>query len=251
MRQSYSLFLLVSLTFIAGNGNAQVQSDSGKTNGKVLPSLTVFPVSFSDFVNLNRNVGATRDGFKGYMLEGVDKDTNSSLSVGNLRQPMPLFTLNWNQPTMVTHGLLLDEDEGNDFVPRRWRNFEEFKHDFLALKLTDTQTDRLTNYLAALSKEAYFGLPKPSGIGFGEDWYHQQKRKLNEYLATTGRKRMADEKLNPVVVMREVHCSEKMACEFLLWLKADTEYVIDSKQYDLLVYVKEKYEVWCKTFNKC
>jgi hypothetical protein len=51
--------------------------------------------------------------------------------------------------------------------------------------------------------------------------------------------------------MREVHCSEKYACEFLLWLNADTEYILATKEYDLLVYVKDKYATWCKIFNRC
>ena len=253
MRQFYFFCLLVSLVFIVGRSNAQIQHDFDREDKvKVLTAKkTIFPVPFSDFVNLSRNVGRADDNVWGSISREAGRDSNANISFTHLRKPMPLFTLNWDSPTMVVPAMLPVDDEMDEGIPRRWHTYEEFKHEFLALKLPDTKTARLSAYLSVMSQEVYLGNPKLAGVGFGEDWYHMQKRKLTEHLVATGRIRMAEEKLSPAAVMRQVSCSEQSACEFLQWLKADTEYVIAARDYDLLAYVKEKYEVWCHIFHKC
>jgi len=247
-------FLLFVLWFcsVAITGHAAAKSDTLKVfSGKVISSIDGEPVPFAHIVNLTRGFGTTADNFGIFRIGAADKDSLYISSIGFTHSRLKLFILSWTDTEIIPFYLSPVAYEIKAVVVQRWRDFEDFKHDFLALKLPDTKTQRLSAYLTTITKEAAYSVPQSSGIAFGEDWYHQQKRKLNEYLVASGRKRMADEKLSPTTIMREVHCSEKYACEFLLWLNADTEYVLATKEYDLLVYVKEKYATWCKIFNRC
>lgn len=252
MRQSCILIFLICLGALGANGAAATNSDSVRIiTGKVVSSKDGEPIPFAHIVNLSRGYGATSDNFGIFRIGAADNDSIYISSIGFSHLRMQLFLREMSETQSIPFYLSPVAYQIEAVVAKRWRDYSDFKHDFLALKLPDTKTARLSAYLSVMSQEVYLGNPKSAGVGFGEDWYHQQKRKLNEHLIVTGRLRMAEEKLNPAAIMRQVHCSEQSACEFLLWLKADTEYVIGTRDYDLLTYVKEKYEVWCHTFHKC
>ncbi|SDC33420.1 peptidase associated/transthyretin-like domain-containing protein [Williamwhitmania taraxaci] len=252
VRQYSFLLLLLCFGVFEASGATAPKSDSVRViTGKVVSLKDGEPIAFAHIVNLTRGYGATTDNFGLFRIGVGDNDSVYISSIGYSHLRMQLFLGVMSDTMRVPFYLAPISYEIEAVVARRWRDYTDFKRDFLALKLPDTKTQRLSAYLSSMSQELYLGTPKSAGVGFGEDWYHQQKRKLNEHLAATGRIRLAEEKLNPATIMREVHCSEMNACAFLLWLKADTEYVITARDYDLLAYVKVKYEVWCKVFNKC
>ncbi len=252
MRKLYFLFLIIWFATATIASYAAVAPDTVRVfTGKVISADDGEPVPFAHIVNLSRGFGTTADNFGIFRIGAADKDSLYLSSIGFKHLRMQLFILSWSETETLSFYLSPIAYEIKPIVVQRWRNFDDFKHDFLELKLPDTKTQQLCVYLNNITKATVFSVPPVSGFVFGEDWYHQQKRRLNEYLVASGRKRMADDKLSPSVIMREVHCSEKYACEFLLWLNADTEYILVTREYDLLVYVKEKYATWCKIFDKC
>lgn len=252
VKRSLYLFLFFCFGLLVASNAVASNADTLKViKGKVISALNGEPVPFAHVVNLTRGFGASADNFGVFQIEASDKDSVYISSIGYSHLRMQLLLGERHSEAVASFFLSPVSYEIKAAVVRRWRNYEEFKHDVLALKLPDTKTERLSAYLSTITQQAVYSVPQPMGVGFGEDWYHAQKRKLNEYLVASGRKRMAEERLNPATIMRQVCCTEKNACEFLLWLNADTEYVIGAKDYDLLVYVKEKYEVWCKIFNRC
>lgn len=252
MRRSARYLLTVCAALLVTHAFAVTPADSTKViSGRVVSASNGEPIPYANIVNLNRSTGTVSDPFGIFHISMAAMDSLYISAIGFATLRTKVYFLAGSDTSRRLFYLSPVSYPIKEIVVRRWHDYNQFKHEFLALKLPDTKTERLTNYLAAITKETVQQVPRTSGIGFGEDWYHRQQRILDEYLARTGRKRMADEKLNLTTVIREVHCSQEYAAQFLLWLNADTEFVLQTRDYDLLVYVKVKYDEWCHLYNKC
>jgi len=252
VRRSNKIVLIGFFAIAGGHAFGITPVDSTKIiSGRVISATNGEPIPYANIVNLSKSTGTVSDPFGIFQIPMAAMDSLYISAIGFATLRTKVYFLAGSDTSRRLFYLSPVSYPIKEIVVRRWHDYNQFKREFLALKLPDTKTERLTNYLAAITKEAVQQVPQTSGIGFGEDWYHRQQRILDEYLARTGRKRMADERLNLTTVIREVHCSQEYAAQFLLWLKPDTEFVLQTRDYDLLVYVKEKYAEWCHLYNKC
>ena len=244
--------LTLTISLLAFQAYSVNPVDSTKViSGRVVSASDGEPVPYASIVNLCRSTGTTSDPFGIFHITMATMDSLYISAIGFATLRTKVYFLAGSDTSRRLFYLTPVSYPIKEIVIRRWHDYNQFKREFLALKLPDTKTERLTNYLATITKKTVQQVPRTSGLAFGEDWYHRQQRMLDEYLARTGRRRMADEKLNLNTVIREVHCSQEYAAQFLLWLNADTEFVLQTREYDLLVYVKVKYDEWCHLYNKC
>lgn len=252
VRRRQDILLIGCFTLLVIHAYAASPIDSTKViSGKVISASSGEPIPYANIVNLSRSTGTTSDPFGIFHISMGTMDSLYISAIGFSTLRSKVYFLAGSDSSRRLFYLSPVSYPIKEIVVRRWRDYGQFKREFLALKLPDTKTERLTQYLATITQEAVQQVPRTSGLGFGEDWYHRQQRILDEYLVRSGRKRMADEKLNLTTVIREIHCTQEYAAEFLFWLNADTEFVLQTREYDLLVYIKEKYDEWCHLNNKC
>ena len=174
------------------------------------------------------------------------------------------------QAVYITDSLLKEETVFIELVPRTYDisearvyalgTYEQFKLKVLALKLPETETDKLRKYLHDLSKKTgkevkyrqemdkltqggvLFAVPilTPEEI---------QMIKLKEILKKEKIQKIIDEKFNREIVADITGLKGEDLTEFIVFCNFSENYLLETNQYDILIKVLEKLEAYKKLKN--
>ena len=167
----------------------------------------------------------------------------------------------------VTDSLLKKETVFIELLPRKYEisearvyalgNYEQFKQKVLALKLPETRTCKLRKYLHDLSRKA------------GKEIKYQQEMdkltqggvlyaipirspeeiemiKLKKILEKEKVRKIIDEKFNRNIVSDVTGLKGEDLTEFMVFCNFSDKYLLETNQYDIMVRVLEKLEVYKK-----
>jgi len=138
----------------------------------------------------------------------------------------------------------------------RFSTYERFLREVVNLKIPknkeDEQLERLQGYFYRVVKELDLkNLPGiTAGIGFGEDWYHKQNKKLEELLEKEKDRRIIDRKFNPGLVTTLTGLSGEELYKFMATLDFDNDFILKSSDYEIQEKVLDAFKKYSEQKEK-
>jgi hypothetical protein len=170
----------------------------------------------------------------------------------------------------ITDSLLREETVLIELSPRIYKiseatvyalgTYEQFKQKVLALKLPETKTDKLRKYLRDLSKKTGKEVKyqqemdklTQGGVLFSVPILSPEEKemiKLKKILEKEKVQKIINEKFNREIVADLTGLKEEDLTEFIVFCNFSEKFLLETNQYDILVKVLEKLELYKKLKN--
>ncbi len=251
------IYLTGSLGFIASsNLNAQsVANNDLFFSGVVIDDSTGREIPYSHIYNESRRTGAICNESGEFRIIAGPKDTLVFSSLGYLGHVLFLSGSMFSEKQTVR--LKPARYEINEVIVRGLRDYESFRKSFINLEIPETQTTRLRDNLATLSKKA--GIegeaegkrvrrqlqpnihPIENGIPilYKEDL---QRMNLKRVKKQEARQRMIAKKYNREFIMRLTKLPEEEVTGFMSFCNFSEEFLYEATAYEIGVIILEKHE---------
>lgn len=217
-------------------------------NFRIVDANSNDPVGLAHIINITHHYGVISD-MLGYAsvpiavgdsvrITAIGYNTKALLSWGQYKSDTLFYQIS----------LIPKVYEIKEVKISRFSTYERFLREVVNLKLPKNKEQELLERV-----EGYFfrvvkgmdlkNLPNPTaGIGFGEDWYHKQNKKLAELLEREKERRIIDRKYNPGLVQEITGLSGDELYKFIGLLSLDNAYVIKSSDYEIREKILKEFE---------
>lgn len=250
------VFTLFFIIIVTGSLSAQTFLHSfSVTEGNIVDDSTGAAIAFVHIYNETTRKGyiANEDGK--FIIPASSGDTLVMSALGFLSKVVFLTDTNIGLAYTVRLTPRLYEIEAVKVMP--FKNYEEFKKQFLALKLPETKTDDLRKYLTHISsiegkkaaeaakardvlstpgvRLASVGIPIPSKDDI-------ERAKYAEVLRKEARQRVINEKYNRDVIRSITHLSDDEITDFIGFCNFSEEFLYASTEYQIYLRIVEKFK---------
>ncbi len=249
------LFLL-----IAGSARSQLLFQQIETaRGLIINDSTNQNIAFVHIYNESQRRGYITDEKGKFKIPASNGDTLVVSALGYVSKVVRVSDSCFHPG--ITIKLLPRIYEIEEVTVRAFRDYEDFKRQFLALKLPETETALLRENLAILSqkiaKEAHYEkevedmLQKPSTEFFTVSvpiLSREDKQRLNyvEVLKKEERQRVIEKKYNREIIFKVTQLEEDEITEFMGFCNFSEEFLYKATPYDILVKIEEKFKEYKK-----
>ncbi|MGE0078968.1 MAG: hypothetical protein AB7S48_14000 [Bacteroidales bacterium] len=247
-----SLFALGLANKALPQSNFKIDDTLRSTNFRIIDVNTQEPIGFAHVINQTKFQGEISD-LLGYVnikiafgdnikITAIGYETKEILSLGQFKSDTIFY------PIQLTPKVY----EIKEVKISRFTTYERFLREVANLKIPKTkeeeQEERLQNYFLRIVNGAdLINLPNgTSGVGFGEDWYHKQKVKLEKLIDKEHDKRIIEQKYNPGLVQKLTGLSGDELYKFLAELNLENDYLLKSSDYEIQEKILDKFERYKK-----
>ena len=248
-----NILILLSI-FIPGKSQFPSPENSS-VSGKVLDDSTKYAIPFVHIFNESRRQGYISNADGVFEIPASPGDTLVFSSLGFFPEIVFLTKSHFEQQNTIKLTIRFYEIE--EVRVKVFKDYEDFKRQFLALELPNTPADRLRNNLATQSrkvaKQAEYEnqvreiLEKPGIQLFSASIpilsrEERQLKNLSEVLKKEEKQRIISKKYNRDIIYEITHLSEDEITEFMGFCNFDDDYLYYASEYDILVKIEEKFK---------
>jgi hypothetical protein len=256
MKQWVKIHLLLLCLSLIGSTHAQQLSlQNNLVKGIIVDDSTEQRIAFVHLYNESQHRGYIADEKGSFIIPAAKGDTLVISSIGYRARVVVLSASRLEMENRIT--LTPQIYEIDEVRVRAFKDYDDFRRQFLALKLPETPTDVLRNNLAAIShleaKEAYTKKQmddryQKSGVeilSIGVPIRSKADRQMENYteiLKKEERQKIIDKKYNREIIYDITHLSEDELTEFMSFCYFSEEYLYSATEYEILVKIEEKFK---------
>ena len=249
------LVLLFSLFVVFSRVNAQVEISFSKISGVVLECRKNVPLSYVHVVNETSKSGFLTDSVGNFAINVKPGDILKFSSIGF----KPTFIEMNIEKINFFHSVCLSLDTLllPEAVILPYNNYDEFKHQFLALKVKSTEysipgvTLKQRTTLHNLDDEKYvkslgFALASPiSALYYNFSRHEKNIRKYYQFENEKWQQYEIDQKYNRKIVATITGFKDEKLTDFMAWCNFSRSFLIITTEYEIVKKIKEKYDLYC------
>ena len=260
MAQGMKTIFMLLFLLIAGLARSQLLVQQIKiARGMIINDSTSRNIAFVHIYNESQRKGYITDEEGRFKIPASNGDTLVVSALGYNGRVVTVSDSCFHPG--ITIKLLPRIYEIEEVTIRALMDYEDFKRQFLALKLPETETTLLRENLAILSqktaKEAHYEkevedmLQKPSTEFFTVSvpiLSRDDKQRLNfiEVLKKEERQRVIEKKYNREIIYKVTQLEEDEITEFMGYCNFSEEFLYKANPYDILVKIEEKFKEFKK-----
>lgn len=251
------LNLLIIILFFSSAKSQVLTLINADVCGRVIEDSTEKEIAFVNIYNESRRQGFIADEKGGFLIPANPGDTLVFSALGYY--PVVIFL---NEAELGQERIIKLKPQIyaiGEVSVRAFRNYEEFKKQFLALDLSETDRVKLRKSLVTASREAaaegeyerivkqrlegpgilIYAIPIASSNGQGSELSAEFRREK--------RLRVIDEKFNREIIYKLTFLTEDEITEFIGFCSFSEDFLYEASEYEILVKIEEKfkeYKLW-------
>lgn len=249
--------LIISIFLLTVSGLLYSQQwfpDTHYARGNVVDDSTGKPIAYVHIYNESRRTGYIA-GEKGIFRIPVEEgDTLVLSAIGYLSKVILFNDSSFNNGNIVR--LNPQVYEIDEVSIRAFRSYNDFKKQFLALQLPETETTRLRENLAVLSRQVAVeaatnkknqeisGRTNTNFFTYERPIYSRDERQMMnfaEVLKKEERQRVIEKKFNREIIYRVTGFSEEEITEFIGFCNFSEDFLFKTSPYNILLAIEEKF----------
>ncbi len=259
MKQYLKYFTIAILLFLLSPLKSQIINfASSNAFGEVIDDSTEKEIAFTHIFNESQRRGYITDEEGKFNIPAAQGDTLIISALGYHPQVVFLRASSISQEIVIK--LRPQVYSIGEVSVNAFRNYEDFKEQFLALDLSETDKVKLRNNLITMArKEAVkaeyerivkLRLETPGIRLISVPLTSSQDKEMDLYaelLKKEKRQRIIQEKFNREIIQKITYLTEEEITEFIGFCNFSEKYLYEATEYDILVKLEEKfkdYKLW-------